>query len=87
MPYPYHRDMHQRVNAEQLVAGGAAIIVEDAKDRDQNAATLKPVVESLMYDAARRQKMADAAKAIGKPDAAERVAVLALELAEGAGNG
>jgi UDP-N-acetylglucosamine--N-acetylmuramyl-(pentapeptide) pyrophosphoryl-undecaprenol N-acetylglucosamine transferase len=80
MPYPYHRDMHQRVNAEQLVSAGAAVLLEDEKDRARNAGKLKPVVEQLMYDATRRQKMADAARALGKPDAAERVAKLLVEL-------
>ncbi|CAA9441177.1 MAG: UDP-N-acetylglucosamine--N-acetylmuramyl-(pentapeptide) pyrophosphoryl-undecaprenol N-acetylglucosamine transferase, partial [uncultured Phycisphaerae bacterium] len=54
MPYPFHRDMHQRVNAEQLVDAGAAVLVDDDKDRARNAAKLKPVVEGLMYDADRR---------------------------------
>src|SRR5213075_125630 len=26
MPYPYHKDMHQRVNAEQLADTGAAVL-------------------------------------------------------------
>lgn len=80
MPYPYHRDMHQRANAEQLVAAGAAELVDDEKDGARNAAKLKPVVERLMYDADRRQQMAAAARTIGKPDAAERVARLVMEL-------
>lgn len=81
MPYPYHRDMHQRVNAEQLVAAGAAVLSDDEKDAGRNAAKLKPVVEGLMYDADKRQKMAAAAKGMGKADAAERVAKLVVELA------
>ncbi|HEX8913280.1 MAG TPA: UDP-N-acetylglucosamine--N-acetylmuramyl-(pentapeptide) pyrophosphoryl-undecaprenol N-acetylglucosamine transferase, partial [Humisphaera sp.] len=80
MPYPYHRDMHQRANAEQLVAGGAAVLVDDEKDRAKNAAKLKPAVEGIMYDAGRRQRMAEAARTLGKPDAAERVARLVLEM-------
>ncbi|QOV89008.1 UDP-N-acetylglucosamine--N-acetylmuramyl-(pentapeptide) pyrophosphoryl-undecaprenol N-acetylglucosamine transferase [Humisphaera borealis] len=81
MPYPYHRDMHQKVNAEQLVSAGGAVLLDDEKDRAKNAAKLQPVIEQLMYDAGKRQKMADAAKAIGKPDAAERVARLLVGLA------
>jgi UDP-N-acetylglucosamine--N-acetylmuramyl-(pentapeptide) pyrophosphoryl-undecaprenol N-acetylglucosamine transferase len=81
MPYPFHRDMHQRLNAEQLVLRGAAILVDDEKDAKKNAAKLKPVIEQLIYDADRRQKMADAAKALGKPDAAERVATVIAGMA------
>lgn len=83
MPYPFHRDMHQRVNAEQLADAGAAVLVDDDKNRARNAAKLKPVIEGLMYDAARRKRMADAAKTMGKPDAAERVARLVMELPAG----
>jgi UDP-N-acetylglucosamine--N-acetylmuramyl-(pentapeptide) pyrophosphoryl-undecaprenol N-acetylglucosamine transferase len=85
MPYPYHRDMHQRLNAEQLVLRGAAILVDDEKDSKKNAAKLKPVIEQLIYDADRRQKMADAAKALGKPDAAERVAKVVLGISNSNG--
>lgn len=74
MPYPYHKDMHQKVNAEQLVSAGGAVLVDDEKDPVRNAEKLKPIIEQLMYDGDRRQKMADAARAMGKPDAADRVA-------------
>lgn len=74
MPYPFHKDKHQRLNAEQLASAGAAVIVEDQKDRRKNAAGLRPVVESLLYDPERRKKMAGAARRIGKPHAAEAVA-------------
>jgi UDP-N-acetylglucosamine--N-acetylmuramyl-(pentapeptide) pyrophosphoryl-undecaprenol N-acetylglucosamine transferase len=80
MPYPFHRDMHQRLNAEQLVLRGAALLVDDEKDARKNAAKLKPVIEQLIYDTDRRQKMAEAAKAMGKPDAADRVARVIQEM-------
>jgi len=32
MPYPYHKDMHQYLNAGKLVEAGAAIIVDDVPD-------------------------------------------------------
>jgi UDP-N-acetylglucosamine--N-acetylmuramyl-(pentapeptide) pyrophosphoryl-undecaprenol N-acetylglucosamine transferase len=74
MPYPFHKDMHQRANAEQLVTAGAAVLVDDEKDRRKNADKLRPAVESLLYDSDRRRKMAEAARSLGKPDAAETVA-------------
>lgn len=74
MPYPYHKDMHQRANAAVLADAGAAVIIDDKKDRRKNAATLVPALESLLYDADRRRRMADAARRLGKPHAAETVA-------------
>src|SRR5690606_1624172 len=76
MPYPFHKDMHQRANARVLADAGGAILVDDARDRKANADRLQPLLESLLHDATRRQGMADRARALGKPDAAERVAAL-----------
>jgi UDP-N-acetylglucosamine--N-acetylmuramyl-(pentapeptide) pyrophosphoryl-undecaprenol N-acetylglucosamine transferase len=81
MPYPYHKDMHQRVNAEQLADAGAAVLIDDEKDRRRNADKLRPAVESLLYDADRRKRMGDAAQKLGKPDAASAVAQVVSELA------
>lgn len=81
MPYPYHKDMHQRVNAEQLANAGAAVLIDDEKDARANADKLRPAVESLLYDADRRRRMAEAARALGKPDAAAAVATVVAELA------
>jgi UDP-N-acetylglucosamine--N-acetylmuramyl-(pentapeptide) pyrophosphoryl-undecaprenol N-acetylglucosamine transferase len=74
MPYPFHKDKHQRLNAKVLEDAGAAVLVDDEKDRKRNAEKLKPTVESLLYDGERRRTMAAAAKKLGKPDAACTVA-------------
>ena len=52
MPYPFHKDMHQRANAKVLADAGAAVLVDDEKDAKKNAAKLRPALESLLYDAA-----------------------------------
>lgn len=80
MPYPFHKDNHQRVNAEQLERAGAAVLMDDEKDRRKNAEKLRPAVQSLLYDAPRRRAMADAARKLGKPDAAEAVAAVMGEM-------
>jgi UDP-N-acetylglucosamine--N-acetylmuramyl-(pentapeptide) pyrophosphoryl-undecaprenol N-acetylglucosamine transferase len=74
LPYPYHKDQHQKVNAKVLEDAGAAVLLDDVKDRRKNAERLKPAVETLLYDGDRRRAMAGAAKKIGKPDAAGSVA-------------
>jgi UDP-N-acetylglucosamine--N-acetylmuramyl-(pentapeptide) pyrophosphoryl-undecaprenol N-acetylglucosamine transferase len=82
LPYPYHKDMHQRVNAKVLADAGAAVVIDDEKNAKINAGKLSPVVQSLLYDQTRRKAMADAARRLGRPDAAEAVAKLVLEMAQ-----
>lgn len=74
MPYPYHRDMHQRANARALADAGAAVLLDDVKDRKQNAARLRPILESLMRDAGKRKALREAAKTLARPAAAEVIA-------------
>ena len=80
LPYPFHKDMHQLANAKVLAGAGAAEIVDDQRDRKQNAALLQPVLEKLLYDAPRRQSMAAAALTVARPDAADAVAHVLAEL-------
>ena len=80
MPYPFHKDMHQRANAKVLADAGAAVLIDDEKDRKRNAAKLKPVIESLLFDAAKRQAMAEAARKLGRADAAVAAARVLTEL-------
>ena len=74
MPYPFHKDMHQRANAKVLEEAGAALLLDDEKDAQKNAEKMRPLLELLFYDSARRQQMADAARKTGMPDAADMVA-------------
>jgi UDP-N-acetylglucosamine--N-acetylmuramyl-(pentapeptide) pyrophosphoryl-undecaprenol N-acetylglucosamine transferase len=81
MPYPYHRDMHQRANAQVLADAGAAILIDDEKDRRKNADKIRPAVESLVTDGAKRAAMATAARSLGKPDASGQVAAILAQMA------
>jgi UDP-N-acetylglucosamine--N-acetylmuramyl-(pentapeptide) pyrophosphoryl-undecaprenol N-acetylglucosamine transferase len=74
MPYPYHKDLHQRANAKVLADAGAAILLDDEKDAAKNAAKLRALLEPLMRDQTKRQTMATAASKLGRPDAAKAVA-------------
>jgi UDP-N-acetylglucosamine--N-acetylmuramyl-(pentapeptide) pyrophosphoryl-undecaprenol N-acetylglucosamine transferase len=80
MPYPFHKDLHQRANAQVLAAAGAAVLVDDEKDRRKNADKLRPILQSLLQDAPRRQQMSQAAKKLGRPAAAEAVAAAIRDL-------
>jgi UDP-N-acetylglucosamine--N-acetylmuramyl-(pentapeptide) pyrophosphoryl-undecaprenol N-acetylglucosamine transferase len=80
LPYPFHRDMHQRLNAKELSDAGAAALVDDEMDRRKNADKLRPVLESLLYDAGKRRAMAQAAKKLGHPDAAQNVARVLMQI-------
>lgn len=77
VPYPYAADDHQRRNAEVLVAGGAATMIPDA---ELDGARLASALRELAGDPARRLAMAERARALGRPDAAERVAEECLRL-------
>jgi UDP-N-acetylglucosamine--N-acetylmuramyl-(pentapeptide) pyrophosphoryl-undecaprenol N-acetylglucosamine transferase len=82
LPYPFHADMHQRANARVLADAGAAVLFDDDRDRKKNAARLRPILASLLYDATRRQGMSAAARQLGHPDAADRVADVIAQLME-----
>ncbi|WP_010540590.1 undecaprenyldiphospho-muramoylpentapeptide beta-N-acetylglucosaminyltransferase [Dietzia alimentaria] len=77
VPLP-HGNGEQALNARDLVAGGAALIVDDA---DLNADYLRSEVLQLALDADRLQTMSAAAVSGGSRDAAEVVARIALDAA------
>lgn len=82
MPYPYHKDMHQRHNAMKLVEAGAALLVDDAKEAAKNAEVLRPVLAELLTDNAQRADMAAAARQVGKPNASRDIAEQLIEMVE-----
>ena len=71
VPYPYATADHQRKNAQEMVAGGAALLVDDA---ELDGAVLARMTAELLGDEARLAAMAAASAALGRPDAAQRVA-------------
>jgi UDP-N-acetylglucosamine--N-acetylmuramyl-(pentapeptide) pyrophosphoryl-undecaprenol N-acetylglucosamine transferase len=79
LPYPYHKDMHQRHNALQLVnlggpGAGGAVMETDLIDPAANARHLTPILQSLMRDSSRRQGMREILRAHPMPDAALTIA-------------
>jgi UDP-N-acetylglucosamine--N-acetylmuramyl-(pentapeptide) pyrophosphoryl-undecaprenol N-acetylglucosamine transferase len=78
MPFPYAVDDHQTKNAEGFVAAGAAELVQD---RDFDPPRFAALLERLLGDAGKRLAMANAARALAKPDAADVIAQRCLEAA------
>jgi UDP-N-acetylglucosamine--N-acetylmuramyl-(pentapeptide) pyrophosphoryl-undecaprenol N-acetylglucosamine transferase len=80
MPYPYHKDMHQYLNAGKLVEAGAAIIVDDVPDEKDRREWLWEELEPLLKDEKQRREMKIACKAIARKDAAGKIAELLLAM-------
>lgn len=74
MPYPYHRDQQQRLNAEPLVAAGAAEMAADAADVARNADALRGSLLAILHEPARLAAMRSAAAGLARPGAAEALA-------------
>ena len=78
VPYPHAAGDHQRANARWMAEGGAAVVVEDAELDPQR---LRSLVAELLGDPERLRGMAEAARRLARPDAAERVAAEVLAAA------
>ncbi len=79
VPYPYAADDHQRHNAESLINAEAAVMTLDEDLADE---AWIDTLASLLNDSARRIRMGEAARRQAKPDAAARIADLAVALLE-----
>ncbi len=58
LPYPFHRDQHQRRNCEPLVNAGAALLMSDRIDPIVNASQLIGPLSALMRNITQRERMA-----------------------------
>jgi UDP-N-acetylglucosamine--N-acetylmuramyl-(pentapeptide) pyrophosphoryl-undecaprenol N-acetylglucosamine transferase len=79
VPFPFAIDDHQSRNAQALSKAGAALVVPQA---ELSAERLAGLLGTL--DRPRLLEMARKARALGKPDAAERVADVCAALVAGA---
>ncbi|HVA44659.1 MAG TPA: glycosyltransferase, partial [Acidimicrobiales bacterium] len=73
VPLPNAPGDHQTGNARAMEVAGAAVMLADA---DCTGATLEAVLEPLLSDPERLEAMAAAARLLGRPGAAGRVADL-----------
>lgn len=78
VPFPHATDQHQLLNAQACRQGGAARVLED---KDCQGDKLAQLVLELLADPAALRRMAEAAKTMGRPEAAGIIALDLLELA------
>ena len=77
VPYPYATANHQEFNARAVEACGAAKVVLDKELTGEN---LLEIIEHLLVHNEELKKMQQAAKGLGRPQAAETIARQALAL-------
>lgn len=81
LPYPYHKDRHQYLNAEPLVRQGAGRIVDDRPaDLQRTAEELGIQLRELMTNDAQRTAMRTAAQSLARVDAAVQIAAALREM-------
>ncbi len=78
VPFPHAVDDHQTRNAEALLAVGAAELMQE---RNLDAQTLARRLQSLLHDRGRLLAMAEAARTLARPDAAQVIARACMEVA------
>ncbi|MHC4948679.1 MAG: UDP-N-acetylglucosamine--N-acetylmuramyl-(pentapeptide) pyrophosphoryl-undecaprenol N-acetylglucosamine transferase [Planctomycetota bacterium] len=81
LPYPFHRDRHQVLNARPAVAAGGAVMIDDLVDPARNRPVVAPRLRDLVRDEPRRAAMRRALRALAPGDAAGTVARLLLDRA------
>ena len=74
MPYPYHRDRHQYLNAGKLVEAGVGVIVDDVPNAADRKQWLAEELEELMKDEKKRQEMKRNCEAIAKKKVSLKIA-------------
>jgi UDP-N-acetylglucosamine--N-acetylmuramyl-(pentapeptide) pyrophosphoryl-undecaprenol N-acetylglucosamine transferase len=78
VPYPHATADHQAKNARWLAEAGAAVVLPDGECTGES---LRGLVGALLSDRHRLDAMAEAARRVGRPDAADRVAEEVLSIA------
>jgi UDP-N-acetylglucosamine:LPS N-acetylglucosamine transferase len=80
LPYPYHKDQHQKFNAAPLAEAGGAVIATDRIDEAANAGEAGKTILELMGSPPKRAAMRAALVKLGPADGAERIARVLKEM-------
>lgn len=78
IPYPHSANKHQNANAEYLTKAGAAKLL---LEKDLNSKILYNEIIALIKDQAKLNAMKAVSKSLGRPEAADNLYRLAVELA------
>ena len=73
-PYPYHKDEHQKHNAQVLVDAGSAMVLTDQIEPSENFALHGEAIAQLLQGDDARQRMQEGFDDLGAPDGASRIA-------------
>ncbi len=79
IPYPYAAENHQEFNARAVEKAGAAQVILNS---ELNQDILIAVIEKLLADENKLREMAEASHSIGRPEAAETISEIIMELAK-----
>ena len=73
-PYPYHKDEHQKHNAQILVDAGSAIVLEDHINPERNFQVHRQAFTKVLESEAVRDQMRAGFASLGCPDGADQIA-------------
>lgn len=79
IPYPFASDDHQTANARAVQSTGAGVIIVDS---NLNGTTLQKEVDKLLFDEIILNNMKKASLEYGKPEAADEISKLIIDMAE-----
>lgn len=79
IPYPFAAENHQEFNARELEKNGASRVI---LNKDLTSDKLIETLEEMLSSENKLQKMAQASRAMGKPNAAQTIAKIIVALAK-----
>lgn len=78
LPYPYHKDQHQKWNAQPLVDAHAGVLATDFLDAQRTLEGVRESLQRLLEDARARQELRANLQALGPADGAAAIASRAM---------
>lgn len=81
LPYPFHKDEHQRQNAQPIAEANGGVIVTDLANAQTTSLELAPTLQRLLRDDAAREQMRNNLRSLGAATGAQDVADRLLSLA------